>query len=310
MAYFGNNNNRNSRTNALIAQEQLNQNDGQTANKPSPEGIAQERASLDYFRLLNDILDIKIRILEKKIKLHNLPAFIRIWQDPKTGQFLKEEEQYIITSNKKIFDENKNNNKLKIRYVGKDGVVEAIKLDIKSEEELIEAVKNDYEKAKDEYKGYEPENLTIIRAKYNLDEPFPPNFETDYFNEDKSSSWSMYQENKRELEKLETRLKNLKDPTTRKKELGRIEDETYIRGNVHYNDKDFFKRAVEVVIDANKASTSLLQRRLVIGYGQASHLIEVMEANGVIGPANGSTPRKVLISSIDQIDRAIKNLSS
>lgn len=66
-------------------------------------------------------------------------------------------------------------------------------------------------------------------------------------------------------------------------------------------DEPIFKDAVGVVIDAGKASTSLLQRRLRIGYGKAARLIESMEEQGIVGPADGSRPREVLVSSIDEV---------
>jgi S-DNA-T family DNA segregation ATPase FtsK/SpoIIIE len=63
------------------------------------------------------------------------------------------------------------------------------------------------------------------------------------------------------------------------------------------SDDDMWKDAVQVVIDNRKASTSLLQRRLRIGYGRASRLIDQMEEQGIVSPANGSKPRDVLITS-------------
>lgn len=62
-----------------------------------------------------------------------------------------------------------------------------------------------------------------------------------------------------------------------------------------------WKEAVEVVINNGKASTSLLQRKLRIGYGRASRIIDMMEEQGIVGPAEGSRPRQVLVSSIDQV---------
>jgi S-DNA-T family DNA segregation ATPase FtsK/SpoIIIE len=64
---------------------------------------------------------------------------------------------------------------------------------------------------------------------------------------------------------------------------------------------DMFQDAVRVVIENRKASTSLLQRRLRIGYGRAARLIEEMEEQGIIGQADGSRPREVLVSSLDQV---------
>jgi len=66
-------------------------------------------------------------------------------------------------------------------------------------------------------------------------------------------------------------------------------------------DDDMWKDAVRAVIEARKASTSLLQRRLRIGYGRAARLIETMEEQGIIGQADGSRPREVLVSSLDEV---------
>ncbi|MGN6591740.1 MAG: DNA translocase FtsK [Terriglobales bacterium] len=55
-----------------------------------------------------------------------------------------------------------------------------------------------------------------------------------------------------------------------------------------------FEDAVRVVIEYGKASTSLLQRRLRIGYGRAAHLIDLMFKDGIVGPADGPRPREVL----------------
>jgi S-DNA-T family DNA segregation ATPase FtsK/SpoIIIE len=68
-------------------------------------------------------------------------------------------------------------------------------------------------------------------------------------------------------------------------------------------DDDLWRDAVSVVVDGRKASTSLLQRRLRIGYARAARLIETMEEQGIVGPADGSRPREVLISSVDEAFR-------
>jgi S-DNA-T family DNA segregation ATPase FtsK/SpoIIIE len=66
-------------------------------------------------------------------------------------------------------------------------------------------------------------------------------------------------------------------------------------------DDDMWQDAVRVVIEGRKASTSLLQRRLRIGYGRAARLIEQMEEQGIVGQADGSRPREVLVSSLDDV---------
>ena len=74
-------------------------------------------------------------------------------------------------------------------------------------------------------------------------------------------------------------------------------------------DDEMWKDALRVVIEGKKASTSLLQRRLRIGYGRAARLIETMEEQGIIGPADGQRPREVLISSIDEVFGGNENSS-
>jgi S-DNA-T family DNA segregation ATPase FtsK/SpoIIIE len=59
---------------------------------------------------------------------------------------------------------------------------------------------------------------------------------------------------------------------------------------------ELFDDAVRLVFEFGKASTSLLQRRLRIGYGRAAHLIDMMERDGLVGPADGSKPRELLKS--------------
>jgi S-DNA-T family DNA segregation ATPase FtsK/SpoIIIE len=55
-----------------------------------------------------------------------------------------------------------------------------------------------------------------------------------------------------------------------------------------------YGEAVKLVVEFGKASTSLLQRRLRIGYGRAAHLIDLMEQDGIVGAADGPKPREVL----------------
>jgi S-DNA-T family DNA segregation ATPase FtsK/SpoIIIE len=57
---------------------------------------------------------------------------------------------------------------------------------------------------------------------------------------------------------------------------------------------ELYHDAVRLVIEFGKASTSLLQRRLRIGYGRAAHLIDLMESDGIVGAADGPKPREVL----------------
>ncbi len=67
------------------------------------------------------------------------------------------------------------------------------------------------------------------------------------------------------------------------------------------SDDDMWRDAVHVVVENRKASTSLLQRRLRIGYGRASRLIDQMEEQGIVSSADGAKPRDVLITSMDDV---------
>ena len=59
-------------------------------------------------------------------------------------------------------------------------------------------------------------------------------------------------------------------------------------------DDTLYQEAVRVVCEAGRASTSTLQRRLRVGYGRAARLIDIMEKDGIVGPADGTKPREVL----------------
>ena len=68
-------------------------------------------------------------------------------------------------------------------------------------------------------------------------------------------------------------------------------------GGIGITDDPMFEQVREYVIEAQKASTSLLQRRFGIGYNRAARMIDALEETGVIGPAQGSKPREVFIKS-------------
>ena len=59
-------------------------------------------------------------------------------------------------------------------------------------------------------------------------------------------------------------------------------------------DDDMYEAAKEAVMEAGKASTSYLQRKLGIGYARAARLIDILEERGIIGPGNGAKPREVM----------------
>ncbi len=95
----------------------------------------------------------------------------------------------------------------------------------------------------------------------------------------KSQALAQYQEN------------FLEAPKEEREAMGGAEDS----GEVDANDNDpLYNDAVRLVVEFGKASTSLLQRRLRVGYGRAAHLIDLMERDGIVGAADGPKPREVL----------------
>jgi S-DNA-T family DNA segregation ATPase FtsK/SpoIIIE len=61
------------------------------------------------------------------------------------------------------------------------------------------------------------------------------------------------------------------------------------------DDEDLYQQAIDVLKSTRRASTSMLQRRLRIGYNRAARIMEIMEEKGVVGPENGSSPREILV---------------
>lgn len=66
------------------------------------------------------------------------------------------------------------------------------------------------------------------------------------------------------------------------------------------NDDPLYNDIVEFVISTRKASASLLQRRFKLGYNRAARIIDLLEERGIIGPANGSKPREVLVDNDEE----------
>jgi|CZKI01.1.fsa_nt_gi S-DNA-T family DNA segregation ATPase FtsK/SpoIIIE len=60
------------------------------------------------------------------------------------------------------------------------------------------------------------------------------------------------------------------------------------------SDEELYSQALEVLKSTRRASTSMLQRRLRIGYNRAARIMEIMEEKGIVGPENGSSPREII----------------
>jgi S-DNA-T family DNA segregation ATPase FtsK/SpoIIIE len=58
---------------------------------------------------------------------------------------------------------------------------------------------------------------------------------------------------------------------------------------------EFYDQAVRIILESNQASVSILQRRMRLGYTRAARIIDTMEQEGIVGPFEGSKPRKILV---------------
>jgi S-DNA-T family DNA segregation ATPase FtsK/SpoIIIE len=115
------------------------------------------------------------------------------------------------------------------------------------------------------------------------------------------------------------RLLRLHGPLVTEKEIGKVVDWWKSQSHPQYNDEflkpfrdkeraaetfeeeedseeldEVYDEAVRIVVESGKASTSLLQRRLRLGYGRAARLIDMMEKDGIVTAPDGSKPREVL----------------
>ena len=82
-------------------------------------------------------------------------------------------------------------------------------------------------------------------------------------------------------------------------EITKLEEEKSGVDGIEYLEDPKYDDAVRVVLTTGQASASYLQRRLKLGYSRAARLIEIMEANGIVGPSQGSKPREILVRADD-----------
>lgn len=78
-----------------------------------------------------------------------------------------------------------------------------------------------------------------------------------------------------------------------------VTDEEVEKNHKEESEDELYDQAKDLVIDMQTASVSLLQRRFRIGYNRAARLVDELEANQIVGPSEGSKPRKVLVEKVD-----------
>jgi len=108
------------------------------------------------------------------------------------------------------------------------------------------------------------------------------------------------------------------------KEIDRVVDFIKAQGEPVYNEAivkeqqksglnnaekdELYDEAVKVIIESNQASVSILQRRMRLGYTRAARIIDMMELDGLVGPYEGSKPRRILVDREAWLKNSIAGL--
>lgn len=86
--------------------------------------------------------------------------------------------------------------------------------------------------------------------------------------------------------------------------------DTFLKGNDSSQRDMLFEEAARLVVINQQGSTSMIQRRFSIGFNRAGRIMDQLSNAGVVGPADGSKPRPVLISDEVQLERLLQNLNN
>jgi S-DNA-T family DNA segregation ATPase FtsK/SpoIIIE len=97
-----------------------------------------------------------------------------------------------------------------------------------------------------------------------------------------------------EIERSVNFLKEQGNPEYDESILAPREDEKSAEAGDEPQD-EMYDQAIAIVCESRQASISMIQRRLRIGYNRAARLVERMESEGIVGPADGAKPREVLV---------------
>ncbi|MDD5039650.1 MAG: DNA translocase FtsK 4TM domain-containing protein [Patescibacteria group bacterium] len=98
-----------------------------------------------------------------------------------------------------------------------------------------------------------------------------------------------------EITRIASFLKSQGTPEYQEDVTVKVVDRTLVGNFEDMGDDELLSQAKDLVIKTGKASASLLQRRLRVGYARAARLLDIMEEQGVIGPGDGAKPREILV---------------
>lgn len=107
--------------------------------------------------------------------------------------------------------------------------------------------------------------------------------------------------NDKEIERIVDFIKSQAEPVYDEEILKEHQKSVFVNGQKD----EFYEQAVKVIMESGQASVSILQRRLRLGYTRAARIIDMMEQEGIIGPFEGSKPRKILIDREAWLEKEI-----
>ena len=82
-------------------------------------------------------------------------------------------------------------------------------------------------------------------------------------------------------------------------------------GGLKYSDLDeLFEDAARLIVQNQHGSTSMIQRRLKLGYNRAGRIVDQLEAMGIVGPSEGSKAREVLVFDVMELERYLEQIKT